>query len=118
MPPYWAANQSSLSPLSPFQAVAVGEVVRKLLGYSLVRPAREVLFTVVSREEKYKAKLTIDAVVQRLGDTVAALVFEILGARVLRFGPGPRGGGRGRCCLEAQVGSCRPDRPHSCSRAP
>ena len=33
----------------------------------------------VSREEKYKAKLTIDAVVQRLGDTVAALVFEILG---------------------------------------
>ncbi len=36
----------------------------------------------VSREEKYKAKLTIDAVVQRLGDTVAALVFEILGRRV------------------------------------
>ncbi len=57
----------------------MGEVVRKLLGYSLVRPAREVLFTVVSREEKYKAKVTIDAVVQRLGDTMAALVFEVLG---------------------------------------
>ena len=53
--------------------------MRKLLGYALVRPAREVLFTVVSREEKYKAKLTIDAVVQRLGDTVAALMFEVLG---------------------------------------
>lgn len=57
----------------------MGEAVRKLLGYSLVRPAREVLFTVVSREEKYKAKVTIDAVVQRLGDTMAALVFEVLG---------------------------------------
>ncbi|GAX79612.1 hypothetical protein CEUSTIGMA_g7053.t1 [Chlamydomonas eustigma] len=58
--------------------VALGEVIRKLLGYTLVRPAREVLFTVVSREEKYKAKVTIDAVVQRLGDTMAALMFEVL----------------------------------------
>ena len=66
------------------QAVALGEVIRKLLGYVLVRPAREVLFTVVSREEKYKAKLTIDAVVQRLGDTLAAAVFEILGKSYLR----------------------------------
>ena len=61
------------------QTVALGEVIRKLLGYVLVRPAREVLFTVVSREEKYKAKLTIDAVVQRVGDTLAAAVFEVLG---------------------------------------
>lgn len=62
-----------------FQVIATGEVVRKLLGYVVVRPAREVLFTVVSREEKYKAKLTIDAVVQRMGDSVAALMFEVLG---------------------------------------
>jgi len=33
----------------------------------------------VTREEKYKAKLSIDSVVQRLGDTVAAAVFEVLG---------------------------------------
>ncbi|KAG1680409.1 hypothetical protein FOA52_015500 [Chlamydomonas sp. UWO 241] len=66
-------------------SVALGEVVRKLLGYALVRPAREVLFTVVSREEKYKAKLTIDAVVQRMGDCFAALVFEVLDVR-LHFG--------------------------------
>jgi hypothetical protein len=37
--------------------MAATEVGRKLLGYSLVRPAREVLFTVVTRDEKYKAKL-------------------------------------------------------------
>jgi AAA family ATP:ADP antiporter len=38
-----------------------------------------VLFTVVSREEKYSAKLVIDTVIQRLGDALAAAVFQVLG---------------------------------------
>jgi AAA family ATP:ADP antiporter len=58
--------------------VAGVEVLRKVLGYSLVRPAREILFTVVSREEKYKAKVCIDTVVQRLGDALAAGAFQVL----------------------------------------
>jgi AAA family ATP:ADP antiporter len=58
--------------------VAGVEVLRKVLGYSLVRPAREILFTVVSREEKYKAKVCIDSVVQRLGDGLAAGAFQVL----------------------------------------
>ena len=36
--------------------VAAAEVVRKVLAYSLARPARESLFTVVSRAEKYKVR--------------------------------------------------------------
>lgn len=36
----------------------------QVLTYSLARPAREVLFTVVTREEKYAAKIVIDTVVQ------------------------------------------------------
>lgn len=39
----------------------------------------QVLFTVVSREEKYSAKLVIDTLVQRLGDAMAAAVFQVLG---------------------------------------
>jgi hypothetical protein len=39
----------------------------------------QVLFTVVSRDEKYSAKLVIDTVVQRLGDALAAAAFQILG---------------------------------------
>ncbi|KAL6752182.1 hypothetical protein V8C86DRAFT_620210 [Haematococcus lacustris] len=67
----------------PGAAVMSGvEVSRKLLGYSLVRPAREVLFTVLTRDEKYKAKLAIDAVVQRMGDTLAAACFEVLDVRL------------------------------------
>jgi ATP:ADP antiporter, AAA family len=47
--------------------------VRSLRGaahYGLERPAREILFTTVSREEKYKAKSFIDTVVYRGGDVV------------------------------------------------
>ncbi len=58
----------------------------QVLTYSLARPAREVLFTVVSREEKYKAKIFIDTVVQRTGDAIAAGMFQTL-APWLGFGP-------------------------------
>lgn len=39
-------------------------MARKLLAYALARPARESLFTVISRAEKYQAKMVLDAVVQ------------------------------------------------------
>ncbi|MBN8728115.1 MAG: MFS transporter [Xanthomonadales bacterium] len=38
----------------------------------LMRPARETLFTVVNREDRYKAKAFIDTVVYRLGDLTGA----------------------------------------------
>ena len=38
----------------------------------LTRPAREALFTVIPREDKYKAKAFIDTFVYRAGDVVGA----------------------------------------------
>lgn len=69
-----------------YTSVGLCMYVPQVLGYALVRPAREVLFTVVTRQEKYKAKLFIDTVVQRLGDTAAAAAFEVLDVR-LALGP-------------------------------
>lgn len=66
--------------------VAISEALRKVVNYVLTRPGREILFTVVSREEKYKAKVTIDTLVQRLGDAMAAAVFRLLGSG-LKLGP-------------------------------
>lgn len=43
-------------------------LVRRVGEYAISKPAREVLFTVVSREEKYKAKNFIDTAVSRGGD--------------------------------------------------
>ena len=49
-------------------------VVRRVGEYALAKPAREVLFTVVSREEKYKAKNFIDTVVSRGGDATTGWI--------------------------------------------
>ena len=46
---------------------------------SIIRPARETLFTVVPREDKYKAKAFIDTFVYRVGDVVGAQVEGVLG---------------------------------------
>jgi ATP:ADP antiporter, AAA family len=46
---------------------------------ALMRPARETLYTVTSREEKYKAKAVIDTFVYRAGDVVGAQVEGLLG---------------------------------------
>jgi AAA family ATP:ADP antiporter len=49
-------------------------VVRRVGEYALAKPAREVLFTVVSREEKYKAKNFIDTTVSRGGDAMTGWI--------------------------------------------
>ena len=54
--------------------------------YGLAKPAREVLFTVVSREEKYKSKAFIDAAVYRGGDLVSGWVYAGLAAIGLTIG--------------------------------
>lgn len=58
--------------------VAVSETIRKVVNYVVTRPGRELLFTVVSQDEKYKAKVCIDVIVQRLGDATAAGMFKFL----------------------------------------
>lgn len=59
--------------LAPTVAVVVGFLMLRRSGnFAFARPSREVLFTVVSREDKYKAKNFIDTVVYRLGDQVGA----------------------------------------------
>ncbi len=47
------------------------QILRRALDYAIARPAREVLFTVISREEKYKAKNAIETLVYRGGDAVS-----------------------------------------------
>jgi AAA family ATP:ADP antiporter len=50
--------------------LAVFQVARRATGFALLRPAREILFTVLRREDKYKAKSFIDTVGYRAGDIV------------------------------------------------
>jgi hypothetical protein len=50
----------------------VFSVLRRVGEYALSKPSREVLFTVLTREEKYKAKNFIDTAVSRGGDASTA----------------------------------------------
>jgi AAA family ATP:ADP antiporter len=52
--------------------------LRRATDYALARPARETLFTVLSREDKYKAKNLIDTLVYRGGDQFGAWSREVM----------------------------------------
>jgi AAA family ATP:ADP antiporter len=58
------------------------QVIRRFTEYAVARPSREMLFTVVDQESKYKAKNVIDTVVYRFGDVTSAW----LSAAVLPYG--------------------------------
>lgn len=52
--------------------LAVFQVARRASNFAFMRPAREVLFTVLRREDKYKAKSFIDTFGYRCGDQIGA----------------------------------------------
>ncbi len=54
------------------------QAVQRTANFAISNPAREVLFTVLEREEKYKAKNVIDIVVFRGGDAVSGWLFAAL----------------------------------------
>lgn len=65
-----------LMAVSPILAVMIGvEIFRRSGDYAIMKPAREMLFSVVSREEKYKAKNFIDTAILRTGNTGSAVAY-------------------------------------------
>ena len=60
----------------PMLAVMIAiDIFRRSGDYSIMKPAREMLFSVVSREEKYKAKNFIDTAILRGGNAASALAY-------------------------------------------
>jgi AAA family ATP:ADP antiporter len=51
------------------------QVARRAGNYGITRPAREMLFTAVDRETRFKAKPVIDIAVYRGGDAVSGMAF-------------------------------------------
>ena len=52
--------------------LAVFQVTRRAAAYALLRPSREILFTVLRREDKYKVKSVTDTLGYRVGDQIGA----------------------------------------------
>jgi AAA family ATP:ADP antiporter len=59
-------------------SVVAFQLFRRAGNFAIARPTREVLFTVLPREDRYKAKSFIDTVVYRLGDQIGAWSFALL----------------------------------------
>lgn len=70
--PLVTAAGFALLAISPTLAMLAGfQTLRRALHHALDRPAREILFTLAGREEKYKSKSVIDTVLYRGGDAVS-----------------------------------------------
>ena len=74
-----AAGSVLLVTMPTLGVLVVFEIIRRAGNYTLVKPARETLFTLVDSDVRYKAKNFIDTFVYRSGDAVGALAFKLLG---------------------------------------
>jgi AAA family ATP:ADP antiporter len=71
--PFFSVLGFAALALAPTIAVLVAlQVLRRAANFALARPTRELLYTVLSREDKYKAKSFIDTVVYRAGDQIGS----------------------------------------------
>jgi AAA family ATP:ADP antiporter len=68
-------------------ALIAASIVFRVGEFALSKPGREILFTLVPREEKYKAKNVIDTLVYRGGDSAAGWMVRFL----RKFGMGLSG---------------------------
>ena len=66
--------------------MVVIQMVQRWMNFAIANPARQVFFTVVAREEKYKAKNLIDVVIYRGSDALYGWVFDSLQALGLKIG--------------------------------
>jgi AAA family ATP:ADP antiporter len=78
IPLLMTAGYAALALLPTFGVLVGLLVIRRIGEYSITRPSRDALYTVVAREERYKAKSLIDTLVYRGGDATSASVHALL----------------------------------------
>lgn len=82
MPVLVAAGIFALVAAPILLVLAIFQVARRVGNYAITRPSREMLFTVLDREARFKAKPVIDVVVYRAGDVLTAWVFTLLADKI------------------------------------
>ena len=86
LPAVYVVGFAALALAPSLAAILVFQVAQRWMNFAIANPARQVFFTVVGREEKYKAKNLIDVVVYRGSDALYGWVFESLQALGLGTG--------------------------------
>ncbi|HEX7559670.1 MAG TPA: Npt1/Npt2 family nucleotide transporter [Usitatibacter sp.] len=78
LPLVFAVGFLALAATPTLAVVIAFQAIQRTANFALSNPAREVLFTVLDREAKYKAKNVIDIVVFRGADAVSGWLFALL----------------------------------------
>lgn len=86
LPAVYVAGFAALALWPTVAVVIAAQVAQRWIHFAIANPARHVLFTVVPREEKYKAKNLIDVVVYRGSDALHGWIFDGLQALGLKLG--------------------------------
>jgi AAA family ATP:ADP antiporter len=80
VPLLMVAGFAALALHGTFTVLAVVFVLRRACEYAFVRPGREMLWSPLDKETKYKAKNTVDVPVYRGADALAAQVNNVIAA--------------------------------------
>jgi len=80
LPMLTVAGFAGLGVMPTVAVIVVFQVLRRAGNFAVARPTREVLFTLVPREDRYKAKSFIDTFVYRAGDQVGAWSYALMAA--------------------------------------
>jgi AAA family ATP:ADP antiporter len=86
LPAIYVAGFGALAIAPSLSAVVTLQVAQRWMNFAIANPARQVFFTVVGREEKYKAKNLIDVVIYRGSDALYGWVYDSLQALGLKLG--------------------------------
>lgn len=86
LPAVYVAGFAALAIAPSLAVVLIVQVMQRWMNFAVANPARQVFFTVVAREEKYKAKNLIDVVVYRGSDALYGWVFDSLQGLGLKLG--------------------------------
>ena len=86
LPAVYLVGFAALAAAPTLAVVLAVQVAQRWVNFAIANPARQVFFTVVGREEKYKAKNLIDVVLYRGSDALYGWVFDSLQALGLKLG--------------------------------
>ena len=86
LPAVYVVGFAALAAAPTLAVVVTLQVVQRWMNFAIANPARQVFFTVVEREEKYKAKNLIDVVIYRGSDALYGWVYDSLQALGLKLG--------------------------------
>jgi AAA family ATP:ADP antiporter len=86
LPAIYIVGFGAVAVAPSLSVVVVLQVAQRWMNFAIANPARQVFFTVVGREEKYKAKNLIDVVIYRGSDALYGWVYDSLQALGLKLG--------------------------------